>query len=178
MALNMDFRTIELENLWTEASTQLNGFVKTIKLTIRTFSLLGADGEAYFGRRAALLLKKATEFIADVSNPNRIYLGNAEDIEHETHGVINQPLGARLRVLRPGYGGQMNNNSANHVGMWINSINQPLDHHMMFNAGQHPTIKNTTTQYGTGNQIYSTSPSQMSSTHSLDITPHGQINTG
>ncbi|KAF2965261.1 hypothetical protein GQX73_g8315 [Xylaria multiplex] len=172
MANNIDFRAFELRNLWAEASIQLNGVVKTIKLTTRTFSMLGPDGEGYFGRCSASVLGKNTEFIGDESNPNRIYLGNPSDIEQETNGVINYTLGQRLRVLRPGYSGELNI-SPTGFGTSMNNAKN----HVAVNIGQRPATNNPTTPSDAQSQGTSQSASPASVAQSLDIVPQGEFNS-
>ncbi|KAF2965260.1 hypothetical protein GQX73_g8316 [Xylaria multiplex] len=138
----MDFRRVELATLWAEASIQLNGFVKTIKLTGRSFGMLGPDGETYFGREAATLLGKNTEFLGDASNPSRVYLGNPIDIERETNGVIHEVPGSRLRIVRPGIGGgPTHKNAANYLGISMTGMNEQLT----FNASGHHASNNPMT---------------------------------
>ncbi|KAI0540333.1 hypothetical protein GGR58DRAFT_460951 [Xylaria digitata] len=176
MANNIDFRAFELRNLWAEASNQLNGFVKTIKLTTRTFSMLGPDGEAYFGRCSASVLNKTTEFVGDESNPNRIYLGNPSDIEKETNGVINYALGARLRVLRPGYSGELNYINPADFGTLMDNTKNTMSNHVAVDTSQCPTT-NPTTPSDAQSQVTTQSVSPASVTQSLDIVPQGELNT-
>ncbi|KAI0448930.1 hypothetical protein F5B21DRAFT_509669 [Xylaria acuta] len=98
----MDNRSVELYMRWQEASAQLNGFIRTIKLTRTTFDTLGPDGKAYFQHHATILLAIHTDFFADASNPNRIYLGNPTEIEQETRGKITWFYGIQLPIIQPG----------------------------------------------------------------------------
>ncbi|KAI0423136.1 hypothetical protein F5X98DRAFT_382444 [Xylaria grammica] len=177
MANTMNIRTFELGNLWAEASNQLNGFVKTIKLTTRTFSMLGPDGEAYFGRSAASILNKNVEFTGDESNPNRIYLGNHEDIEQETNGVINHTPGTRLRVLRPGCRGDQNHNNAANFGMFMNFMNNPTNNHTAFGVNQSSSTLNYAPNLGIPESAFPTpnpigSPEEQSVTTTSSIDGH------
>ncbi|KAI8946518.1 hypothetical protein F4801DRAFT_596415 [Xylaria longipes] len=104
----MDNRSMELYMRWQEASAQLNGFIRTIKLTRTTFDALRPDGKTYFQHHATTLLATHTDFVADASNPNRIYLGNPAEIERETRGRI-----ARLPVYSP-HGNTPHHNTPHH----------------------------------------------------------------
>ncbi|KAI0423133.1 hypothetical protein F5X98DRAFT_369145 [Xylaria grammica] len=129
MASNTEFRSVELALLWAEASVQLNGFVKTIKLTGRNFGMLGPDGEAYFGRESATLLTTNTEFVGDFSNPSRVYLGNPTDIEQETNGIIDQFPGSRIRYVRPGARGSLIHKNAGYhfeTAVQTPTMNNPM----------------------------------------------------
>ncbi|KAI0097026.1 hypothetical protein GGR51DRAFT_578509 [Nemania sp. FL0031] len=110
MADAMHPRTMELAGRWNEASTQLTGFVKTIKMTVLAFNTLGPDGEAYFKEQAGLLSICFPDFIIDESNQCRIYFGNPIDIQQETNGVIYHAGGMGLPVLRPGYNPERSTN--------------------------------------------------------------------
>ncbi|KAI1120589.1 hypothetical protein F5Y10DRAFT_289533 [Nemania abortiva] len=138
-------RIMELADRWREASTQLTGFVKTVKLTVTSFNALGPDGEAYFKQQAILHLMGPSEFVYDESSRTRVYFGNPIDIEEETGGFIYQQAGMRLPTLRPGYGGQIISTSfPNSFGAHVSNMDSPNTLHtqsgislnMQVNAGQ------------------------------------------
>ncbi|GAP88049.2 putative HMG box family protein [Rosellinia necatrix] len=98
MSDNMNHQNLEFSRRWAEASIQLTSSVKTIKLTIASFLSLGPQGQSHFLHNSQLLLRKATEFIRDDSEPRRVYLGNPDDIEQETSGVISRLPGVTPEV--------------------------------------------------------------------------------
>ncbi|KAI1748664.1 hypothetical protein F4782DRAFT_534233 [Xylaria castorea] len=93
--------------LWTRLSTQINGSITTIRLTAPEFDSLSHDGEALFLSHSMLLTNKATEFIADTSNPNVVFLGQPQEMEHTMGSVITRFPGSRLRMLWRGLENQV-----------------------------------------------------------------------
>ncbi|KAI0097024.1 hypothetical protein GGR51DRAFT_566817 [Nemania sp. FL0031] len=119
-------REVELAGRWTDASIQLTGFVKTIKMTALAFGSLGPDGEAFFKQRATSMSIQSAEFVHDDSEKNRIYFGNPADIAQETNGSIYWAAGTRLLSLRPSYDHRLTlSNSTNYSGVNTNNINNP-----------------------------------------------------
>ncbi|KAI0188514.1 hypothetical protein EV127DRAFT_409586 [Xylaria flabelliformis] len=85
--------------LWARLSTQVNGFNTTIRLTAADFDTLRDDGETLFLYNSTLLTGRVTEFIADASDPNVVFLGDPQELEHTTGSILTRFPGSRLRML-------------------------------------------------------------------------------
>ncbi|TRX88496.1 hypothetical protein FHL15_010611 [Xylaria flabelliformis] len=85
--------------LWTRLSTQINGYATTIRLTAADFDTLRDDGEKLFLYHSMRLTRKPTEFIADASDPNVVFLGDPQELEHTMSSIVTRFPGSRLRML-------------------------------------------------------------------------------
>ncbi|KAI0544291.1 hypothetical protein F4679DRAFT_589654 [Xylaria curta] len=85
--------------LWARLSTQMNSFSTTVRLTALEFNSLWDVGEKWLLYHSMFVTRKETEFIADSSNPNVVFLGNPQELEHATGCSIAWFPGSRLRML-------------------------------------------------------------------------------
>ncbi|KAI1742044.1 hypothetical protein F4680DRAFT_464302 [Xylaria scruposa] len=92
-------RTDMAKALWTRLSTQMNGLSTTVRLTALEFDSLKDEGETLLLYYSMYYTHKETQFIADSSDPNVVFLGDPRELEHATGCSIAWFPGCRLRML-------------------------------------------------------------------------------